>query len=233
MASWLLIHSPLVVAATWTPTAAQLRQLGHDVVVPDLTPALASDQTDHASRQADLVVASVESGPVVLVGHSGAGPLLPVIADRLVQQRISVTASVFVDAGLPHPGRSRLDVSPAALVEQLRQMTVDGWLPPWASWWPPEILLALLPERHQRDRLVQSSPRLPVTLFDETLPAANEGHLGVCCYLRLSSAYDDFATRAERAGWPIRRIDAHHLAILTAPQQIAETLQALVRRAGV
>ena len=61
---------------------------------------------------------------------------------------------------------------------------------PWASWWPPEILLALLPERHQRDRLVQSSPRLPVTLFDETLPAANEG-----------------------------------LAILTAPQQIAETLQ--------
>lgn len=116
------------------------------MVVPDLTPALAFDQTDHASRQADLVVASVESGPVVLVGHSGAGPLLP----------------------------------------------------PWASWWPPEILLALLPERHQRDRLVQSSPRLPVTLFDETLPAANEG-----------------------------------LAILTAPQQIAETLQALVRQAGV
>lgn len=228
MATWLLIHSPLVGAATWTPVAAQLRQLGHDVVVPDLAPALSSAETDHASRQADLVAKAVRAGPVNLVGHSGAGPLLPLIADRLVQQRISVAASVFVDAGLPHPGRSRLDVLPTALVEQLRQMTVDGWLPPWTSWWPAETLHSMLPEQHQRELLVQSSPRLPATLFDQGLPDANEEHLGPCCYVRLSSAYDDDATRAERAGWLVRRIDAHHLAILTAPEQVAASLQALL-----
>ncbi len=178
MASCLLIHSPLVGAATWTPVAAQLRQLGHDVVVPDLTTALSSAETDHASRQADLVVATVRAGPVNLVGHGGAGPLLPVIADRLLQQRISVAASVFVDAGLPHPGRSRLGVLPTALVAQLRQMTVDGWLPPRTSWWPPETLHSMLPEQQQRDLLVPKSPRLPASLFDQALPDALLGPAG-------------------------------------------------------
>lgn len=231
MAIWVLIHSPLVGAATWAPVAAELHRQGQHVVVPDLSPAL-STTVDHASRQAELVASAVRRGPVVLVAHSGAGPLLPLIADRLLQQRISVAASVFVDAGLPHPGQSRIEVLPAPAVGQLQEMAVDGWLPPWTSWWSPEQLLAILPDERVRNRLIETCPRLPSSLFSELLPNLDEKQLGICSYVRLSSAYDDVAARAEGAGWPVRRIDAHHLAIVTAPQQIAEAVLALVKPAG-
>lgn len=231
MATWLLIHSPLVGAASWAPVADQLRERGHDVVVPDLTPAL-TISGDHASRQAGLVAASVDSGPAVLVAHSGAGPLLPLIAHRLAQQRISVAASVFVDAGLPHPGQSRLDMLPAPAAEQLQEMTVNGWLPPWTSWWPRGQLHAMLPDEQLRDLLVHTSPRLPASLFDQALPTVSNDLLGRCCYVRLSNAYEGLAARAERSGWPVDRLDAHHLAILTAPRGVTDSMQTLTAPTG-
>lgn len=42
---------------------------------------------------------------------------------------------------------------------------------------------------------------------------------------RLSSGYDAFADQAEQAGWPVHRLEDHHLAILTSPVEIADTLQ--------
>jgi hypothetical protein len=224
MATWLLIHSPLVGAATWTPVAAELRQRGHETIVPDLTSALSGD-ADHASRQADLVAATIERGPVVLVAHSGAGPLLPLIAHRLAHQHITVLASVFVDAGLPHPGQSALDVLPPPAVEQLREMTVEGWLPPWTSWWPPEQLRAMLPDEQLRSLLVDTCPRLPASLFSQVLPHLSDHELGTCSYVRLSSAYDTFANQAEQAGWPVHRLQGHHLAILTSPTEVADSLK--------
>ena len=65
VATWLLIHSPLVGAATWKPVAAELRRRGEEAIVPDLAPALAGDG-DHAARQADLVTVAVKRGPICL-----------------------------------------------------------------------------------------------------------------------------------------------------------------------
>ena len=82
MATWLLIHSPLVGAATWAPVAEEIRRQGAEVVVPDLTPTLSAEGS-HAVVQAVLVAGMAEPGPVRLVAPSGAGPLLPVIAEHL------------------------------------------------------------------------------------------------------------------------------------------------------
>jgi hypothetical protein len=231
MAAWLLIHSPFVGAAIWTPVAAELRQRGQETVVPDLTSAL-SGCGDHASRHADLVAVTVERGPVVLVAHSGAGPLLPLIAHRLAQQNITVPASVFVDAGLPHPGRSALDALPPLAVEQLRKMTVEGWLPPWTSWWAPERLHAMLPNEQLRSLLVDSCPQLPASLFSEVLPNLSDHELGKCSYVRLSSVYDIVADQTEQTGWPVRRLERHHIAILTSPAEVADNLQDVADTAG-
>ena len=171
MAVWLLIHSPLVGAAAWSRVAAGLQRGGEEAVVPDLTLALAAEGS-HATLQADLVARTAKSGSAILVAHSVAGPLLPLIAQRLTWQGIAVTESVFVDAVLPHPGRSAMDVLPPPAVDQLRLMAVDGWLPPWTSWWPPEQLEALLPDAQLRDLVVQSSPRLP-EIVEAYLPQAS------------------------------------------------------------
>ena len=226
MAAWLLIHSPLVGAATWSKVAAELRRRGQHAIVPDLTPTLVAEGS-HATLQAELVAGKAKAGRVVLVAHSGAGPLLPLIAQRLAWQGVSVTASVFVDAGLPHPGRSAMDVLPPPAVDQLRAMAMEGWLPPWPSWWPPEQLEAMLPDAKLRELMIDSSPRVPVTLLTEALPAAGHDDLGTCCYIRLSALYEPLAQKAEKAGWLVRRLDADHLAILTQPTEVVETLQCL------
>ena len=226
MATWLLIHSPLVGPATWSRTAAELQRRGQEAVVPDLVPTL-STEGPHAIRQAEVVAAMPQSGPVVLVAHSGAGPLLPLVAERLARRGVSVTASVFVDAGLPHPGQSAFDVLPPTAVEQLQAMVVDGWLPPWTSWWTPEQLEALLPDAQLRRLMVESSPRVPLRLLTEALPTVDEDNLGRCSYVRLSAWYEPFAQRAEEAGWTVRRLDADHLAILTSPSEVVDVLQEL------
>jgi hypothetical protein len=132
MVTWLLVHSPLIGPVIWTAVAGELRQRGQEAIIPDLTPAL-SGGGNHAQLQAELVAGAVRQGPVALVAHSGAGPLLPLIAHRLAQQNVAVAASLFVDAGLPHPRQSALDVLPVPAAEQLRGMTVEGWLPQWTS----------------------------------------------------------------------------------------------------
>jgi hypothetical protein len=57
---------------------------------------------------------------------------------------------------------------------------VDGWLPPWTSWWSPEQLQAMLPDTQLRKLMIESSPRVPVSLLMEALPAAEEDNLGTC-----------------------------------------------------
>jgi hypothetical protein len=55
----------------------------------------------------------VDGRPTILVGHSGAGPLLAAMGESLG----CVEGYVFVDAGLPHPGRSWFDSAPPELAE--------------------------------------------------------------------------------------------------------------------
>ena len=65
------------------------------------------------------------AAPVVLVGHSGAGLLLPAIADVLT---VEVAALVFVDSFLP-PANGTVRLAPPGLMDQLWAVASDGVLP--------------------------------------------------------------------------------------------------------
>lgn len=137
-------------------------------------------------------------------------------------------AAVFVDATLPHPGVSWFDDAPAALVERLRGLVVDGWLPPWHRWFPAGALPALLPDERTRADFVAEVPVLPLAFFDEPAPASRTWPLERCAYLRLSQGYEREAHEAQRRGWPTLREPAHHLAMLTQPRRIASLLDRAV-----
>src|SRR5262249_49591650 len=94
---FVLVHSPAVGPATWRWVAETLRSQGHDAVVPNLCAAAQTGDPQYFAESA--VDAVPPDGEVVLVGPSGAGPLLPVIATQLTDAPRMV---VFVDAGLPH-----------------------------------------------------------------------------------------------------------------------------------
>lgn len=229
MTSWLLVHSPLLGPGSWAAVAADLWDLGDKVVVPDLRPALAGTE-DYAQRQADLAAHAVSDGPVVVAGHSGAGPLLPAVVTALRARDVGVDGAVFVDAGLPHPGKSRRSTLPAELTTRLDELTDGGSLPPWPRWWPPDALAELLPDAAVRTALEADCPPLPAALFDDPVPA--DADLPPSGYVQLSVAYAEPGEQAEAAGWPIVRITANHLALLTQPREIAHAMRAVAADAS-
>lgn len=217
-----LVHSPLVGPMSWELTAERLRKKGHRVVVPSLAEAVDGGPPYYrrlAGAAASALDADGHHGGVVLVGHSGAGALLPVIAEALGDR---VRGAVFVDALLPHPGQSWFDTAPPQLRDQLAGLARAGRLPRWNKWFPAEVLDALVPDAATRERFVSGLPELPLAYFDEPAPTARGGDAYGCAYVRLSDAYDQAAEEAERRGWRVDREDADHLAMLTRPGWVAE-----------
>ena len=81
---FVLIHSPLLGPRTWAPVARELGIRGHRAIVPSLLGLAHAPwpQWRHVPESVRAAAANV-SDPIVLVGHSGAGPLLPAIADAI------------------------------------------------------------------------------------------------------------------------------------------------------
>lgn len=214
----LLVHSPVVGPTTWACVADVLQGNDFQCQVPDMTAVAAAGppyQPKFVAAAANAV--NDAAGSVVLVGHSGAGPLLPAIAD-IVGDRVS--AAVFVDALLPHPGLSWFDTAPPQLRSQLAGMAIDGVLPPWHAWFPPGAIDELVPDPRVRQEFFAEIPRLPLAYFDEPAPMARD--LRSCALLRLSAAYDDAADEAERRGWWVARRDWDHLRMLSEPVAVAD-----------
>ena len=136
---------------------------------------------------------------------------------------------IFVDAGLPTPGRAWMETVPADLAAQLREMAgADGWLPPWSRWSGRRGLGQLLPDPAMRRRFDGDCPRLPLAMFEEVHPAAPGWPDAPGAYLRLSEAYDEEAARARDLGWPVTELSSHHLALLTDPGMVAAALRGLI-----
>src|SRR5688572_21285299 len=134
---FVLVHSPLVGMFTWSTLAPELHARGYNV----LTPTLTDDDSNPApywQQHADSVARELSTipaeQPLILVGHSGAGMLLPAISQQLPQP---IAAYVFMDAGIPVDGLSRLDMLARELpqaAQQVRQvLDAGGRTPNWTD----------------------------------------------------------------------------------------------------
>ncbi|MDQ1467133.1 MAG: hypothetical protein QOH10_1548 [Actinomycetota bacterium] len=155
--------------------------------------------------------------PIVLVGHSGGGSHLPAIADQLG----GVQRAVYVDALLPHPGRSWAQTVPHDFLARLESQAVSGRLPPWSEWWGDDAMRMLLPDDALRARFVADCPRVPVAFLHEVMTDVPDPP---SAYVQLSAAYETETTVARDRGWPTVVLDLHHLAILTDPEAVTDAL---------
>jgi hypothetical protein len=147
----------------------------------------------------------------VIVGHSGAGPLLAHVA------RWSEGAScVYVDAGF------RKDTgAPPGLPLAERGA---GVVPAWAN---DADLAALVPDAEIRRHLVESVAPLPRDYFAEAIPYREPADGSA--YLLLSPLYAEPAATARERGWRVQELVSHHYAMLTAPPAIAAAIEALAQ----
>jgi pimeloyl-ACP methyl ester carboxylesterase len=227
-----LVHSPFLGPASLRPLADALAAHGHPAVLLDLRPSVVSAPVHQVlvGAFADAMGEEELTGQVVLIGHSGAGPLLPAFADALEDV---VTGLVFVDAGLPTPGRSWRDTVPASLYAELKAVSREGQLPRWQRWFEPDPLVELVADEELRAEIADEAPEVPVAFLKELRPDVDWS--GPAGYVALSAPYAADADAAAGLGWPVRRLESHHLAPATDPDPVAvavlEVLGELLREA--
>jgi hypothetical protein len=223
-----LVHSPLIGPTSWLPVADELERRGRVVVVPSLlgVAGAPAPQWRQVPETVRLATSHLQR-PIVLVGHSGAGLLLPVIAGALSAE---VAALVFVDSFLPQAA-GPVQLAPAAFMDQLRAMATHGVLPPWSRWFGDEGMRELVHDEDLRAALEREMPRMPLSYFASAVPLPEAWRRRPCAYLLLSpDTYGQSAAEAQALGWPVRAIrDAHHLAITTDPIPVTEALLELER----
>lgn len=165
-------------------------------------------------------VAACPADTDVLVGHSGAGVLLPAIADSLSSR--TRPRLVFVDAVIPDcGGEAKLD---PVVVDLLRTLAVDGVLPPWSVWWGEGGAERLIPDNEQRHRVEAEVPELPMTLFEVGLPVPAGWCEWPCGFLLLSEDMRDEAERARSLGWSVLEDVGNHLDVVNRAVEVAADL---------
>jgi pimeloyl-ACP methyl ester carboxylesterase len=98
MTAFALVHGGWHGGWCWQLVQAELASRGHSSVAPDLP---ITDPAAGAVSYADAVLAALPSDEVVLVAHSLAGLVAPLVAAAAPVRRI-----VYLAAMLPEPGRS-------------------------------------------------------------------------------------------------------------------------------
>lgn len=227
--TFVLVHSPVVGTLTWSLVATTLRDRGFAVLTPELSDNGSSPfWRQHVAAVVDACRDLAEDEPVVLAGHSAAGLLLPAIGDALPQP---VAAYLFVDAGLPIDGLSRLEVideEDPELGERFRNMLADGGTFPN---WSEDILAPLVPDPAMLSALMRDIRPRPLAFFTEPITVPERWPDAPCGVLQFGDPYDRTVARID--DWPVIKLDAGHFHQLVDPEATVDAMLELLERMGV
>ena len=228
---YLLIHSPLVGPGTWQLVGDYMRKRGLDVFVPILNDSPDSKEPfwkQHAESVLRALAPIPQEPSVTLVAHSGAGPLLPVIRQSFVNP---VKAYVFVDAGIPREGATRLDLmrreDPRWAEEFQEHLEGGGMFPTWSF----DDLQEVIPDEQLRQQMVAEIHPRGLDFFTEPIPVFEGWPDAPCVYIKFSPAYEQAASQARQAGWPTYELEAGHFHMLVDPQAVANLITEAVDKA--
>lgn len=222
---FVLLHSPLVGPLTWTLVAAEFQKQGIATIVPTLPPS-AHLQPPYWQRHVEAIAATLTTLPatteLILVGHSGAGVLLPALR-QIIQHK--VIGYIFVDADIPRNGASRFDLFDVPeTVAQFRDAAENGLLPVWRA----EDLQEVIEDFTIRQRLVAELQPLPLAVYEEPLPVFTGWPDAHCAYLALSASYPSSEQYAQQADWAYAQIIGGHFHMLVDPAAVAQAIFSLL-----
>jgi hypothetical protein len=225
---YVLIHSPLVGPLTWSLVAEEMRKRDLDVMIPRLQDTPGSEEPfwkQHAQSVAAALTQIPADMPVTLVAHSGAGPLLPAIRQEIPNP---VRACVFVDASIPHNGKSRLDLmaaeDPAWAAEFRRELERGERFPAWNF----DDLADVLPDEALRRQIVAELRPRGLDFFTEPIPVLDGWPDALCIYIQFTASYEEPAARARKLGWPTYKLEAGHFHMLFDVKTVTDMITGIV-----
>jgi hypothetical protein len=219
---FVLLHSPLLGPAVWQWVAAALRQRRETVVVPSFAGIDAATEPiwQWCVARAIRAIERLPSGmPVVLVGHSASGLLLPPVSSASAAIGHPAVASVFADAQIPHDA----PVEDDGFFDHARSIAREGRLPPWSEWWGEGAMEALVPDPARRLQILAELAPTPLVYLEEASPPS-AGPLGRVTYLRFSSVYAATAELARTRGWQVIELEGEHLHMAVDPESVTREL---------
>jgi len=226
---FVLIHSPLVGAFTWSRVAEEMQRRGIDVLVPHLRDsenANAPYWKQHADSFAQALAATPPQTRMILVAHSGAGPRLPIFRDASPRP---IAGYIFVDAGVPISGATYLDLFASENVERAREFEKELRAGARFPTWSAEDLAEIIPDAITRETLANDLRPRDLAFFQEPLPTFENFPDAPCAYLQFSEVYDRPAREAQARGWAFRQIRAGHFHMLVDPVAVTDALLDLTR----
>jgi hypothetical protein len=142
-----------------------------------------------------------------LVAHSGAGPLLSVIRQAIPNP---VYAYVFVDAGIPENGATRLDLMQSEDSSWAKEFQDDleagGRFPNWNA----DDLREIIPDNDLHEQMVAEIGPRGLNFFTESIPVFAGWPDVPCIYILFSEPYRRSELQARQAGWRTYQLEAGH-----------------------
>jgi pimeloyl-ACP methyl ester carboxylesterase len=230
MATFVLVHGTGCGGWVWRKLAPILRAGGHEVYTPTLTGvgdrahllAAGVDLSRHIADVVGLLFYEDLAG-VVLVGHSYGGMVITGVA-ALASERLKQL--VYLDAYVPADGQNEVDLWPAAMRAEIEtdEAAVRGLRPP-----PTPAFLGVTDPELARWIEARITPH-PLATYSEPVPAGNTWSAALprayihCTGVPTTPIFAPFAREAKAAGWPVAEIATSHMAMLTAPREVAALL---------
>lgn len=220
----ILIPSPLNGPLVWAPVSRVLRARGLPTFVSNLVDEPGSPLpywVQHAASVARALAQLEPEQPIILAGHSGTGPLLPAIGAFSPHP---VGGYLFVDAGLPIPGRSHLEDMESALpdlgAELRRRFAAGGRFPEWTD----EEAREVLPDEGMRTAFLAEVRPRGQDFFTQPFPAFGAWPDAPCGYLQFSPIYAGPGREAQAQGWAFREFQAGHFHMVVDPVGVAAAI---------
>jgi pimeloyl-ACP methyl ester carboxylesterase len=232
MATFVLVHGSHSGAWVWQKVSPLLHAQGHTVFSPTLTGL--SDRSHLADCGIDLTTHITDVtgllfyedlSEVVLVGHSYGGMVITGVAAK-IPERLKML--IYLDAYLPEDVQSEFDLLPPEMrtTRQADAAAHGGLTQP-----PPPAILGVT-DPGMADWVKARWTPQPVATYEERVPngSARSSALPRAYILCLGGpatttpGFAPFAEKAKARDWPVRELTAGHMAMLTAPREVADLL---------
>lgn len=232
--AFVLVHGSWHGAWCWARVLPLLRQAGHVAHAVTLTGVgerahLLSPAVNVDTHVQDVIglIEAEELNQVVLVGHSYAGNVITVVADRLQQLRPGLLQRlVYLDAGVPSPGDSWSSPhTPETVQRRIEESKSSGGL----SFPPPDASVFGLRDA-DRDWVNRRQTPQPFRLYQQPLnfDAARVAALPrtfIDCTNPPLATIDAARKRVRREpGWQVLAMDCGHDPMVSHPQELATLL---------
>jgi pimeloyl-ACP methyl ester carboxylesterase len=135
MSNYILLHDAFQSGDAWERVELELQELGCRVVAPSFAGCGGQGLGQRCGSPAhafldnlETLLAGLSDQQTIVVCTGYSGMLAPALAER-----IPADTCVFLDAVLPEPGKSYLDVCPSSLARKIRENTDAQTVRPFSS----------------------------------------------------------------------------------------------------